>query len=80
MVVSNSGVALHSRRIGGQPDTLLVAGGSRGLKTVTARAEHTLSVCNGAFILADQVSAVGAGDRGEQVGGLGRVISTAGKG
>src|SRR3990167_611584 len=31
-LVSNSGVALHSRKVGGQPDTLLVAGGSRGLK------------------------------------------------
>jgi len=65
VVVSNSGVALHSRRIGGQPDTLLVAGGSRGLKTVTARADVRRwlakaapgakrygSVCTGAFVLA----------------------------
>ena len=36
-VVCNCGVALHSRKIGGQPDTLLVAGGSRGLK---AAMEH----------------------------------------
>jgi transcriptional regulator GlxA family with amidase domain len=36
--VSNSGVAIDSRRMGGQPDTLLVTGGSRGLKAVTARA------------------------------------------
>ncbi len=65
VVVSNSGVALHSRRIGGQPDTLLVAGGSRGLKTVTARADVRRwlakaapgakrygSVCTGVFVLA----------------------------
>src|SRR5258707_2562872 len=36
-VASNAGVALESRRIGGQPDTLLVAGGSLGLKKVMAR-------------------------------------------
>jgi len=64
-VVSNSGVAIHSRRIGGQPDTLLVTGGSRGLKAVTARADVRRwlakaapgakrygSVCTGAFVLA----------------------------
>src|SRR6185312_13330456 len=33
LVTSNCGVALQSRKIGAQPDTLLVAGGSRGLKT-----------------------------------------------
>ena len=32
LVTSNCGVALQSKKIGGQPDTLLVAGGSRGLK------------------------------------------------
>src|ERR1700761_3867378 len=39
LVASNSGVALQSRRIGGQPDTLLVAGGSRGLRAVIGRAD-----------------------------------------
>ena len=38
-VASNAGVAIESRRIGGQPDTLLVAGGSLGLKAVMARAD-----------------------------------------
>ena len=31
LVTTNSGVALASRKIGGQPDTFLVAGGSAGL-------------------------------------------------
>ena len=64
-VVSNCGVALQSRRIGGQPDTLLVAGGSRGLKSAMERpdlrrwlrkvapaARRYGSVCTGAFVLA----------------------------
>lgn len=64
-VVTNSGVALQSRRIGGQPDTLLVAGGSRGLKLamgcedlgrwlrrVAPGAKRIGSVCTGAFVLA----------------------------
>src|SRR5882672_6562919 len=64
-VVSNSGVAIQSRRIGGQPDTLLVAGGSRGLKAamehadlrrwlnkVAPKARRYGSVCTGAFVLA----------------------------
>ena len=64
-VTSNSGVAIQSRKIGGQPDTLLVAGGSRGLKatmarddlrrwlrTVTPKARRFGSVCTGAFVLA----------------------------
>ncbi|UYN93770.1 MAG: GlxA family transcriptional regulator [Enhydrobacter sp.] len=64
-VTSNCGVALSSRRIGGQPDTLLVAGGSRGLKVVMRRedvlawlrrvapkARRYGSVCTGAFVLA----------------------------
>jgi transcriptional regulator GlxA family with amidase domain len=64
-VVTNSGVALQSRRIGGQPDTLLVAGGSLGLKSAMARpdlrrwlrrvapkARRYGSVCTGAFVLA----------------------------
>lgn len=64
-VTSNCGVALVSRRFGGQYDTLLVAGGSRGLKAVMARedvrrwlrrvAPRTRrfgSVCTGAFVLA----------------------------
>lgn len=64
-VVSNSGVALHSRKIGGRPDTLLVAGGSHGLKAAMERddvrawlrkaapkARRFGSVCTGAFVLA----------------------------
>jgi transcriptional regulator GlxA family with amidase domain len=72
-VTTNSGVALVSRRIGdkvgsrgnGQPDTLLVAGGSKGLKRamerpdvkrwlrrVAPRARRFGSVCTGAFVLA----------------------------
>jgi transcriptional regulator GlxA family with amidase domain len=64
-VVSNCGVALQSVRIGGQPDTLLVAGGSRGLRAVMARGDVRRwlrkaaprtrrfgSVCTGAFVLA----------------------------
>src|SRR5260370_7234413 len=64
-VASNAGVAIHCRRIGGQPDTLLVAGGSLGLRTVMARhdvrrwlrkaapkARRYGSVCTGAFVLA----------------------------
>ena len=58
-------MALHSRKIGGQPDTLLVAGGSRGLKAamehaglrrwlrkVAPEARRYGSVCTGAFVLA----------------------------
>src|SRR5438067_192444 len=37
LVTANCGVALDSRKIGGQPDTLLVAGGSRGLKAAMTR-------------------------------------------
>jgi transcriptional regulator GlxA family with amidase domain len=64
-VATNSGVEIQSRRFGGQPDTLLVAGGSRGLPAVTARADLRRwlqratprarrygSVCTGAFVLA----------------------------
>ena len=64
-VASNCGVSLVSRRLGGRYDTLLVAGGSRGLKAVLARedvrrwlrrvAPQTRrfgSVCTGAFVLA----------------------------
>ena len=64
-VTSNAGVAIQSRKIGGQPDTLLVAGGSRGLKaamtrddlrrwlrTVAPKAKRFGSVCTGAFVLA----------------------------
>ena len=64
-VESNSGVAIHSQMIGGRPDTLLVAGGSRGLKAamerpdlrrwlcaVAPRAQRYGSVCTGAFVLA----------------------------
>ncbi len=64
-VTSNCGVALVSRRFGAHYDTLLVAGGSRGLKAVMARedvrrwllrvAPRTRrfgSVCTGAFVLA----------------------------
>jgi transcriptional regulator GlxA family with amidase domain len=65
LVTSNCGVALDSRKIGGQPDTLLVAGGSRGLKAAMTRddlrrwlrrvapgARRFGSVCTGAFVLA----------------------------
>jgi transcriptional regulator GlxA family with amidase domain len=65
VLATNSGVALMSRRIGGQPDTLLVAGGSKGLRAVIARADVARwlqrvaprakrygSVCTGAFVLA----------------------------
>src|SRR5215471_802721 len=38
-VITNSGVAIQSRRISGQPDTFLVAGGSRGLKAAMERAD-----------------------------------------
>jgi len=64
-VTSNCGVAVMSRRGGRRYDTLLVAGGSRGLKAVVARedvrrwlrrvAPRTRrfgSVCTGAFVLA----------------------------
>ena len=64
-VTSNSGVALQSDKIGGQPDTLLVAGGSKGLRAamtredvrrwlhrVTPRCRRFGSVCTGAFVLA----------------------------
>lgn len=64
-IVSTCGVALQSRRIGGQPDTLLVAGGSAGLKSAMARrdlrawlrraaprARRFGSICTGAFVLA----------------------------
>ena len=64
-VTSNSGVAIQSRKIVGQPDTLLVAGGSRGLKaamarddlrrwlrTVAPKTRRFGSVCTGAFVLA----------------------------
>jgi len=64
-VITNSGVALHSRKVGGQPDTLLVAGGSRGLKAAmehaglrrwlrkaAPKARRYGSVCTGAFVLA----------------------------
>lgn len=64
-VTTNSGVTLMTRPIGGRPDTLLVAGGSRGLKLLLARedvlawlrkaaprAKRFGSVCTGAFALA----------------------------
>lgn len=64
-VTSYAGVAIQCRKIGGQPDTLLVAGGSRGLKaamarddlrrwllTVAPKAKRFGSVCTGAFVLA----------------------------
>ena len=64
-VTSNSGVALVSHKIGGQPDTLLVAGGSKGLKRAMERTDvrrwlrkvapstkRLGSVCTGAFVLA----------------------------
>ena len=64
-VTTNCGVALQTAKIGGQPDTLLVAGGSAGLRAVMARedvrrwlrkaapkAVRFGSVCTGAFVLA----------------------------
>ncbi len=64
-VTTNCGVAVMSHRIGGRPDTFLVAGGSRGLKAALARedvlawlrktapkAKRFGSVCTGAFMLA----------------------------
>ncbi len=64
-VVSNCGVAVMTDAIGGGADTLLVAGGSRGLRAATARddlrtwlrrvaprAKRFGSVCTGAFVLA----------------------------
>jgi transcriptional regulator GlxA family with amidase domain len=64
-IASNAGVAIQSRKLAGRPDTLLVAGGSRGLRAVTARtdvrrwlvkaasgAKRYGSVCTGAFVLA----------------------------
>ena len=64
-VMTNSGVALVSQKIGGQPDTLLVAGGSKGLKGAMERSDlrrwlrkaapgtkRLGSVCTGAFVLA----------------------------
>jgi transcriptional regulator GlxA family with amidase domain len=65
ITTSNCGVAIATRRIAGQPDTLLVAGGSRGLKAAMERddlrrwlrkvapnARRFGSVCTGAFVLA----------------------------
>lgn len=64
-VTTNCGVAVMSNPIGGRPDTLLIAGGSRGLKAALARedvlawlrkaapkAKRFGSVCTGAFMLA----------------------------
>jgi len=66
LLTTSSGVALASRKIGGQPDTFLVAGGSAGLKRVMAREDLARwlrrvaprtrrfgSVCTGAFVLAN---------------------------
>jgi transcriptional regulator GlxA family with amidase domain len=65
VVKTNSGVALQSQKIGGQLDTLLVAGGSAGLRAAMAREDVRRwlrkaapgtrrfgSVCTGAFVLA----------------------------
>ena len=65
LVATNCGVALDSVRFGGRPDTLLVAGGSQGLKAAmqhaglrrwlrraAATAQRYGSVCTGAFVLA----------------------------
>lgn len=65
VVATNSGVAVQSHKIGGQPDTLLVAGGSAGLKAAMERVDLRRwlvrvgprtarygSVCTGAFVLA----------------------------
>ncbi len=66
LVTTSAGVALASRKIGGQPDTFLVAGGSLGLKRAMARQDVARwlrrvaprtkrfgSVCTGAFLLAN---------------------------
>jgi transcriptional regulator GlxA family with amidase domain len=65
LATTSCGVAVQSRKIGGQPDTLLVAGGSRGLKAAmkhegvrrwlqkaAPRTRRYGSVCTGAFVLA----------------------------
>jgi transcriptional regulator GlxA family with amidase domain len=65
LVTTNCGVAVQSRKIGGQPDTLLVAGGSHGLKAAMMHegvrrwlkkaapgTRRYGSVCTGAFVLA----------------------------
>jgi transcriptional regulator GlxA family with amidase domain len=62
---TNSGVSLSTERMSGQPDTLLMAGGSRGLRAMIARddarrwfhsaarkARRYGSVCSGALVLA----------------------------
>ncbi len=64
-VAANCGVAMQSRKLGGQPDILLVAGGSKGLRAAMARedvqrwlrkvapkCQRFGSVCTGAFVLA----------------------------
>lgn len=64
-IAASCGVTLHTRRIGGKPETLLVAGGSGGVKVVRHRQDVLRwlrritpstrrygSVCTGAFILA----------------------------
>jgi len=64
-VASSCGVTLHTRRLGGMPDTLLVSGGSGGVKVVRHRQDVLRwlqriapktrrygSVCTGAFIVA----------------------------
>src|SRR5262249_17760920 len=66
LLTTSSGVAISSKKIGGQPHTFLVAGGSPGLKRVMARADVARwlrraaprtkrfgSVCTGAFVLAN---------------------------
>jgi transcriptional regulator GlxA family with amidase domain len=65
VVATNSGVEIRTQRFSGQPGTLLVAGGSRGLPQVMERADIRRwlqriaprtkrygSVCTGAFVLA----------------------------
>src|SRR6476661_3789734 len=47
-VESNSGVAIQSLRIGGSPDTLLVAGGSLGLKAAMERPDVRRWLCTAA--------------------------------
>jgi transcriptional regulator GlxA family with amidase domain len=62
---TNSGVSLSTERMSGQPDTLLMAGGSRGLSAMIARDDARRwfqsvarkacrygSVCSGALVLA----------------------------
>src|SRR5262249_13566151 len=45
LVTTNGGVVLQTRRIGGRPDTLLIAGGSLGLKAAMERSDLRRWLC-----------------------------------